>query len=69
MPTPPPVATLDDGWTWVLEVRVDGRWVLRNGPLRSYDDARWHLSDSLKESNQWRIRGGPGLGLPAGLPS
>ena len=68
LPAPPPAAVGDEGWTWVLEVRVDSRWVLRTGPLRSYEDARWHLSDSLKESNLWRIRGGLGVGLPAKTP-
>ena len=50
-----------DEWLWILEVRLDGRWVLRNGPCQSYEEALWHVNDSLKEANNWRIRGGPDI--------
>ncbi len=49
-------------WLWVLEVRLDGKWVLRNGPCASYEQAVWHVNDALKASNNWRIRGGPAVG-------
>lgn len=52
----------EDDWVWIVEVWLDGKWVLRNGPVATYEQARWHLSDALRESNKWRIRGGAGLG-------